>query len=92
MFGLSRLSVALFDQLCAWVRDGRVPGSSPVTDTKSDGKAAEQVICVWPENAVFCWFLAASISCTIRLSCPPVLVRARFFVFFVSCCLQIGSL
>ncbi|KAL3456988.1 Tannase/feruloyl esterase [Aspergillus heterothallicus] len=45
--------IHLFDQLRAWVEDGTAPGSSSVTVTLPSNETAEQLICPYPQKAVY---------------------------------------
>ncbi|KEY69083.1 hypothetical protein S7711_09935 [Stachybotrys chartarum IBT 7711] len=48
--GRSGLPIHLFDDLKAWVENGIVPESSPVTITNLEGRTEERIICPYPEK------------------------------------------
>jgi feruloyl esterase len=45
--------VHLFDQLRAWVENGTAPGASAVTVTLPSNGTMEQLICPYPQKAVY---------------------------------------
>ncbi|KAL3442361.1 Tannase/feruloyl esterase [Aspergillus insuetus] len=45
--------IRLFDQLRAWVENGTAPGASPVTVTLPSNATMEQLICPYPQKAVY---------------------------------------
>ncbi|KAL0932166.1 glycoside hydrolase [Colletotrichum truncatum] len=44
---------AIFSQLRAWVENGTEPQSSPVVVTRSDNTTQQQVLCPYPQKAIF---------------------------------------
>ncbi|KAL2844500.1 Tannase/feruloyl esterase [Aspergillus pseudoustus] len=58
--------VHMFDQLRAWVENGTAPGSSEVTVTLPSNGTMEQIICPYPQKAVYqhsCAMRSASSAC-----------------------------
>jgi hypothetical protein len=71
---------AIFGQLRAWVENGTVPDSSPISFTDSKGKEWRRILCPFPQKAHFeeecgdataveCW------SCLPGESWPGTLLR-----------------